>query len=185
MVEGMTPASDASNQTPPEPIDPFASLPADLGAMARDFDTAMRREMRWLSGAMRVVGFGLTAYLVWYIQREGRLWTPRDEEWIPGLIALVAGTAGVWLRRCAETAPLVRGLVARFGTVSQVRLQITYGRNSQRRTSLVFEPLGPGLNILPIGSMAIDDPEALRLLAEAQRLCPLVRQAPTETPSVT
>jgi hypothetical protein len=175
IVQSVLNDSDPSTSPQADASDPFAGLPADLAAVARDFDTALRREMRWLAGTMQVLGFGLAAYISWYVQHAGRLWTPREEEWLPALIALVVGLAGAWLWRLADRAPLIRGLVARFPEVRHVSIRVTY-RNYRRRTSLVFGLDGPGMKALPIGRMKANDPEAVHLLAEARSACPQASQ---------
>ena len=70
--------------------DVFTTLPPQLGALARRYDAGLRTELRVLGTGLFVVGLALTGFITQYIIRMGRLFSPRNEEWLPILLGVVA-----------------------------------------------------------------------------------------------
>lgn len=154
-------------------VDVFSPLPTALATALRDHDQGLRRELRILGSVLALGGFGVAAFITQYVVRMAR--APRPEEWIPWLGALVVFGVGVFLRRLAHTAGLMKRLIARLPEVRVVRLEKVHRR------------YGFGLNVaflfddgekefLPLGDgLPPTDPRAQQVLADARSVCPGLR----------
>lgn len=156
-------------------VDAFSPLPPALAMALRDHDTGLRRELRILGGVLAVGGFGVAAFITQYVVRMERLFAPRNEEWIPALVALAVFGLGLFLRRLARTAGLMRRLVARLGEVKTVRLE-PRPRKYGFDLYLVFRFDGDESELVPLGDgLPTTDPRAQQVLADARSVCPGLR----------
>lgn len=154
-------------------VDVFSPLPTALATALRDHDQGLRRELRILGSVLALGGFGVAAFITQYVVRMAR--APRPEEWIPGLVALVVFGVGVFLRRLAHTAGLMKRLVARLPEVRVVRLEKVHRRYGfWLNVAFLFD--GGEKELLPVGDgMAPTDPRAQQVLADARSVCPGLR----------
>lgn len=159
--------------------DVFTTLPPQLGALARKYDAFLRTELRVLGIGLFVVGLPLAGYITQYIIRRGRLFSPRNEEWLPILLGLVASIGGVALIRLSRSAGLIRGLFEkRLPQVTGVQLVSVRGKGGSGLW-LVFELEQKVFErILVAHGLPPTDPNAQALLREARSVCPNARATP-------
>lgn len=156
-------------------VDVFSPLPPALATALRDHDTGLRRELRVLGSVLALGGFGVAAFITQYVFRMERLLAPRQEEWIPWLVAVVAFGLGLFLRRLARTAGLMKRLVSRFPEVKAVNLE-KRRRKGGFGLYLVFQFEAEESELLPIGDgVPPTDPRAQQVLFDARSVCPGLR----------
>ncbi len=152
-------------------MDVFSPLPQALATALRDHDTGLRRELRVLGSVLALGGFGLAAFITQYVVRMGRVLAPRQEEWIPWLVAVVVLGVGVSLRRLARTAGLMKRLVSRLSEVKAVQLEKRRNKYSFR-LYVVFLFDGAEKELLPLGDgVPPTDPRAQQVFADARSVC--------------
>lgn len=156
-------------------VDVFSPLPTALATALRDHDQGLRRELRILGSVLALGGFGIAAFITQYVVRMERVLAPRKEEWLPGLVALGVFGVGVFLRRLAHTAGLMKRLVARLPEVRVVRLEKVHRRYGfWLNVAFLFD--GGEKELLPVGDgMVATDPRAQQVLADARSVCPGLR----------
>lgn len=160
-------------------LDVFTTLPPQLGALARRYDTGLRRELRVLGVALFVVGLALTGFITQYIIRMDRLFSPRSEEWLPILLGLAATIGGAVLLRLSSAAGLIRGLFEkRLLLVTGVQLVSVRGKGGAGLW-LVFELEQKLFERIRIAdNLSPTDARAQALLREARSVCPNARPPP-------
>ena len=159
--------------------DVFSTLPPQLGTLARRYDARLRTELRVLGVGLFVVGLALTGFITQYIIRMGRLLSPRNEEWLPILLGVVATLGGFALLRRSRSAGLIRGLVEkRLPHVTGVQL-VSIRRKGGAGLWLVFELEQRVFERIPIAdNLSPTDANAQALLREARSVCPNAKATP-------
>ncbi|MBL8936322.1 MAG: hypothetical protein JNM69_17335 [Archangium sp.] len=153
----------------------FSPLPPALATALRDHDIGLRRELRVLGSVLALGGFGVAAFITQYVVRMERLLAPRQDEWLPWLVALSVFGLGLYLRRLARTAGLMKRLVARLAEVKVVRLE-TQRRRYAVGLNLAFLFDGDEKELLPLGDgLSASDPRVQQVLADARSVCPGLR----------
>lgn len=159
--------------------DVFSTLPPQLGALARRSDAELRTELRVLGVALVVVGLPLAGFIIQYVIRAGRLWSPRNEEWLPILLGLAATVGGFALIRLSRSAGLIRGLFEqRLPQVIGIRLVSVPGKG-RSGLWLVFDLEQKTSERIKIADgLPATDAKAQALLREAKSICPNARTTP-------
>ncbi|MDP1919084.1 MAG: hypothetical protein Q8L14_22740 [Myxococcales bacterium] len=159
--------------------DVFSTLPPQLGALARRSDAGLRTELRVLGIGLVVVGLPLAGFIIHYVIRAGRLWSPRNEEWLPILLGLGATVGGFALIRLSRSAGLIRGLFEkRLPQVTGVRLVSVRGKG-RSGLWLVFDLEQKTSERILVGdNLPVTDAKAQALLRDARGVCPNASTTP-------